>query len=87
MVIDTKERGLQAAYFRAKLAAEKQKVDAIHKVKDGKGEFVFLDARDRAAYDKGHIPGAQSMPIDAVAKLTNGLDIEREYVVYCWNST
>lgn len=87
MPIDTSQRHLQSSYFRAKLASEKPKMDVVHKVKDGAGDFVLLDARDRASYDKAHIPGAQSMPIDAIQTLAAGLDAEREYVVYCWNHT
>jgi rhodanese-related sulfurtransferase len=87
MPIDPSQRHLQAAHFRAKLASEKQKMDVVHKVKDGAGDFVLLDTRDRGAYDKAHIPGAQSMPIDSIQTLAAGLDPQREYVVYCWNHT
>ena len=46
------------AFFAAKLRAEKQKNDLIHKVKDGEGEpFLLLDVRPRAAFRRSHIQG------------------------------
>jgi rhodanese-related sulfurtransferase len=87
MPFDQREKELQAAYFRAKLSAEKQKVDVAKKVKEGKGDFVLLDTRDRASYEKGHIPGAVSVPLDEVARVAATLDPNREYVTYCWHAT
>lgn len=79
---------LQKQWFRAKLAAEKQKMEVVARVKEGKGgDFVLLDARDKASYEKDHIPGALSMPLDEVEKLAGTLDRNREYVTYCWTST
>ena len=77
-------------WFRAKLAAEKQKAEVVRKIKDGpasKQDFVLLDARDRASYDKEHFPGAISMPLDEVESLASGLDPAKEYVAYCWHAT
>jgi rhodanese-related sulfurtransferase len=87
MLTREKERELQKQFFQAKLASEKQKVDVAKKVKEGKGDFVILDTRDRASYEKEHIPGAVSMPLDDVAKLSAKLDRDKEYVTYCWHST
>jgi rhodanese-related sulfurtransferase len=81
------ERELQRAFFQAKLAAEKQKVDVARKVTEGKGDFVLLDARDRASYEKEHIPGAMSVPPEEVDGVAPKLSREKEYVTYCWNST
>jgi rhodanese-related sulfurtransferase len=81
------ERELQKRYFEAKLAAEKQKVDVARKVKEGKGEFVLLDTRDRASFEKEHIPGALSVPLDEVERTAPKLAKEKEYVTYCWHST
>ena len=81
---------LRKQWFRAKLAAEKQKAEVVKQVKEGsagKQDFVLLDARDRASFDKEHLPGAQSMPLDQVEQLANELDPTQEYVTYCWNST
>ena len=78
---------LEKQWFRAKLATEKSKVDVVTKVKEGRGDFVLLDARDRASYGKGHIPGAISLPLDEVERAATTLDPQREYVTYCWNAT
>ena len=82
-----RERELQVQFFRAKLAAEKQKVDVARKIKEGKGDFVLVDTRDRASFEKEHIPGAISVPLDQVAALAPSLAKEKEYVTYCWHST
>jgi rhodanese-related sulfurtransferase len=78
---------LQKMWFRAKLAAEKQKMEVVKKVKEGIGDFVLLDSRDRKSFEKGHIPGAVSMPLDELEKRVGELDRAREYVTYCWNAT
>jgi rhodanese-related sulfurtransferase len=87
MVTKTNENELQKQWFRAKLAAEKSKHDVMQKVKGGRGDFVLLDARDRVSFDKGHIPGAVSLPAAEVEQRSNELDPDREYVTYCWNAT
>ena len=87
MTMQAVELELRKQWFRAKLAAEKQKNDVVKKVKEGKGDFVLLDARDRVSYAAGHIPGALSMPLDEIEKLSGTLRRETEYVTYCWNST
>lgn len=87
MAFDPRERELQKAYFQAKLAAEKQKVDVAKKVKEGKGDFVLLDARDHASFDRDRIPGAVSVPLDQVDQLAPTLAKDKEYVTYCWHAT
>ncbi len=87
MATETNVRNLQRMYLQAKLAAEKQKNDVVKKVKTGQGEFVLLDARDRPSYEKAHIPGAISMPLDEVDRLVGELEPSMEYVTYCWNHT
>lgn len=78
---------LQREWFRRKLAAEKSKNDVVKQVQERRGEFVLLDARDRASYEKGHIPGALSLPLGELAARIAELDRSREYVAYCWNAT
>jgi rhodanese-related sulfurtransferase len=78
---------LRKLWFRAKLTAEKQKAAVVEKVKEGEGDFVLLDARDRASYRAGHIPGALSMPLDEIEKLAGTLRHDIEYVTYCWSSS
>jgi len=72
-------------FFIAKLRAEKQLHDVVRKVKEGKGDFLLIDARPREAFLQGHIPGACSLPIDAIDRLAPSLPRDRELVVYCWS--
>ena len=74
---------LQKEWFQHKLAAVKSKAEVADKLKSGTQDFVLLDSRDRAAYDKDHLPGALPMPLAEVAQLAADLDPQREYVVYC----
>jgi len=81
------EKELQKQFFRSKLASEKQKMEVVKKVKEGVGDFVLLDTRDRASFEKEHIPGALSAPLDEIDRIAASLDRSKEYVVYCWNHT
>lgn len=72
-------------YFAAKLRAEKQKADIIRKVKDGTGDFLLLDARQRDAFRKGHIEGAWCVPLEELAELMPKLPKDKELVTYCWS--
>jgi rhodanese-related sulfurtransferase len=59
----------------------------VKQVKEGKGDFVLIDARDSAAFQRAHIPGSISVPLAEVEQHAARLDREREYVTYCWNAT
>jgi rhodanese-related sulfurtransferase len=73
-------------FFAAKLRAEKQKTDVIHKVKDGVGgDFVLLDVRPRAAFRRGHVRGAWCAPFEELGELFAKLPRDRELVTYCWS--
>jgi rhodanese-related sulfurtransferase len=72
-------------FFADKLRAEKQKADAVKKVKEGKGDFLLLDTRPREAFEQAHIPGAWSVPLAEIPSLASKLPRERELVTYCWN--
>jgi rhodanese-related sulfurtransferase len=48
-----------------------------------RGDVVVLDVRPEPEYNAGHIPGAQSVPIDALASLTPKLPRRRQIVAYC----
>jgi rhodanese-related sulfurtransferase len=87
MPFDPEELDLQKAYYRAKLAAQKQTIDVVKKVKEGKGEFVLLDTRDAASHAKERIPGAISVPLERVADAAATLPRDRELVTYCWHAT
>ena len=73
-------------YFEDKLRATKQFNDLIHKVQDGKGDFVLLDTRPRKAFAQGHIRGAWCAPLAELPTLAGDLPKDRELVAYCWKS-
>lgn len=72
-------------YFAAKLRAEKQKMSAVRKVKEGVGDFLLVDARPREAFSAGHVPGAWCVPLEEIETLAAILPRDRELVVYCWS--
>lgn len=78
-----------AAWFRAKLRAEKQKaaVVAWQKREPSPGDFLLVDTRPRDGFAKSHLTGAINLPIDELADLADQLPKDRELVVYCWNHT
>ncbi|OLC02689.1 MAG: hypothetical protein AUH78_20805 [Gemmatimonadetes bacterium 13_1_40CM_4_69_8] len=75
------------AYYEAKLFSEVEINAVKHKVQDGRGVFVLLDARPRDAFLTGHIPGALSVPLDQAAEAAKRLAADRQYVTYCWSHT
>jgi len=82
-----REKRFQKEWFEHKLAGEKAKAEVLHAIRSRRVDFVLLDARDRASYGKGHLPGARSLPLDEVDALAAELDPQREHVVYCWHAT
>ena len=48
-----------------------------------RGDVVLLDVRPDPEYKAGHIPGAQSVPLDALASLAPKLPRRRPIVAYC----
>jgi rhodanese-related sulfurtransferase/DNA-binding MarR family transcriptional regulator len=48
-----------------------------------RGDVVVLDVRPEPEYKAGHIPGAQSVPMDALASLAPELPRRRQIVAYC----
>jgi rhodanese-related sulfurtransferase len=91
MAFNPDDLRMQKDHFRAKLASERQFVDAVRKVKEpekyGKLDFLLLDTRDRVSYEKGHIPGAWSAPLEELGTLAARLPKDRELVTYCWHHT
>ncbi len=74
-------------YFALKLKAEKQMTDVFRQVRDQKDGFVILDVRSRNSFQKGHIPGALSIPENELAQHVSGLAPDRTYVTYCYGET
>jgi rhodanese-related sulfurtransferase len=48
-----------------------------------RGDVVVLDVRPQPEYRAGHIPGAQSVPLDALASLAPKLPRRGQIVAYC----
>ena len=48
-----------------------------------RGDVVVLDVRPEPEYQAGHIPGAQSVPLDALASRAPKLPRRRQIVAYC----
>lgn len=47
------------------------------------GKTLLIDVRSRGEYDKGHITGALSIPVNELEKQAGKLPPARELVVYC----
>jgi rhodanese-related sulfurtransferase/DNA-binding HxlR family transcriptional regulator len=48
-----------------------------------RGDVVLLDVRPEPEYKAGHIPGARSVPVDALGSLEPKLPRRRQIVAYC----
>jgi rhodanese-related sulfurtransferase len=51
-----------AEHYAAKLAFETDCWDVHDSLRNGPVDFVLLDVRGRAAFEKAHVPGAVSLP-------------------------
>jgi rhodanese-related sulfurtransferase len=57
--------------------------DEFKKLYD-RGEVLVVDVRSEGAYDEGHIPGAISIPADAIPEKAEELKADkRRIVTYC----
>jgi rhodanese-related sulfurtransferase/DNA-binding transcriptional ArsR family regulator len=67
--------------------AENAQLDAVDaddlRAKVRKGEVTLLDVRPEEEFAAGHIPGALSVPLPALAKRLSDLPKRREVVAYC----
>jgi len=71
-------------HFEQRLAHESDPADVWTAIETRRVDFVLVDCRPRASYDKAHLPGAVSLPVREidpaqVAALPQGL-----LVTYCW---
>jgi rhodanese-related sulfurtransferase len=69
-------------HFARRLEVETDVADVAAAMEAGEADFVLLDARSRASYDAGHLPGAvhlSEISAETVAELPGGL-----VVTYCW---
>jgi predicted sulfurtransferase len=47
------------------------------------GTAIFVDVRDQASYENGHIPGALSMPLSQIEAGLDELDPKDRIILYC----
>jgi rhodanese-related sulfurtransferase len=64
-------------------------IDSVEKAKEiyDEGDTIFIDARDREAFEQGHIKGAVLLPLgDFDARIENILDryaADQNILIYC----
>ena len=67
--------------------AENAQLDAVDaddlRARVRKGEVTLLDVRPEEEFAAGHIPGALSVPLPALARRLSDLPKRREVVAYC----
>ena len=56
--------------------------DLVKKFKDN-DKFVLVDARSREDYEKSHLPGALSVPVEDVRDYAGRLDKNEQVITYC----
>lgn len=72
------------AHFESALAYETDCWDVHDALSSGKADFVLLDVRSHALYDKGHVPGAVSLPHGKIVEGTlREYSPQTMFVVYC----
>ena len=47
------------------------------------GAAVFVDVREKSIYDRGHIPGAKSIPLSEIEQRRGELDPRDWILLYC----
>lgn len=73
-----------AEHFARKLAFETDCWDVRQSILGGAQDFVLLDVRGAAAYAKGHVPGALSLPRAAItSERLADWPHDLLFVVYC----
>jgi len=71
-------------FMAANLAFHTDAWDVAEDLKHGVADVVVVDARSRAAYAAGHIPGAINLPHrEMTPHSTQHFDRRMTYVVYC----
>ena len=72
------------AYFENKLAFTTGPVELDRWIKSGENNLVVVDVREEEDFNKGHIPGAISVPRKQWGN-PRGLSTEKTNVVYCYS--
>ena len=74
--------------YTSQLRVEAAKVPEITKEElkeklEKKVDFIVVDVRSKASYDKSHIPGAISIPLGDIEKRHEELPKDKEIILYC----
>ncbi|HJU32382.1 MAG TPA: rhodanese-like domain-containing protein [Hyphomicrobiaceae bacterium] len=73
-----------ASHFSRKLVFETDCADVYAALRTGAQDFVLLDVREAAAYARGHVPGALTLPHDDMtAERMMAWPHDMLFVVYC----
>ena len=48
-------------------------------------DLVIIDVRDKEAYEKGHIPGAQHLAMDDLTSFCQNNESKQSLLVYCYH--
>ncbi len=72
------------AHFARKLAYETDCWDVHHAMQTGAARFVLLDVRSHNDYERGHVPGAISLPHGKIIEaMMRDWPADALFVVYC----
>lgn len=71
-------------FFQDKLAYETSPREVVAAMQAGGDTITLLDIRRREAFDRGHLPGAISLPLEQIASAGTVLGTSGMVVVYDW---
>ncbi len=74
-------------YFRAKLEYETTPYGLKQLLDQKTNNVCVVDVRDPKSYAEGHIPGARSIPLDALTASLASLPKDKTIVTYCGDIT
>jgi rhodanese-related sulfurtransferase len=71
-------------HYTRRLAFETDCYDVHESLRDGRADFVLLDVRGPALYEKSHVPGAVNIPHAKItARRMSEWPTDTLFVVYC----
>lgn len=75
------------SYFDQKLKYELGPMELKEKLDRNHSDFQVIDVRSREAFQKGHIPGAKSIPFEDFSCRTSEFSEEKVNILYCYSIT
>jgi hypothetical protein len=70
------------ASVRVDASVPKISIEDVHRKLNGTVDFILVDVRSKADFDKGHLAGALSVPIDMLAERYVEISPQAEIIVY-----